>query len=203
MKNPPVPLPTIIDSLQLLGKMAEEKKEIPLSEIFQILSGKGYPILLVLFSFPFCFPIQIPGFSTPFGIILCFIGLRIAFIKHLWWPEWILKKRINSRYIKSLAKHTIKGIIALKKWIHPRLFILTQNPLFHCLHGLLVFVLSILLSLPLPIPFSNMLAAFPIFFIGLGLLEEDGVVIIIAYILATVCFLAFFALFYFGKHLFS
>jgi hypothetical protein len=190
---------TIIDSLQILEKLTDETTEIRLEDIFHILSKKGSATLLVLFSFPFCFPIQIPGFSTPFGLMLCFLGLRIGFAKKPWWPKWVLEKKIKSSQLKALLKHITKGFLFFKRIIHPRMFFLTQNPVLLHLHGLLVFILSLLLSLPLPIPFSNMLAAIPIFFIGLGLLEDDGLMIIIGYLFALACFLAFFGLFWFGK----
>lgn len=194
---------SFIDSLRILEKKADETDGIQLEEIFHVLSGKGYATLLVLFSFPFCLPVQIPGFSTPFGFLLCFLGLRIAFAKRLWWPKWILEKKLKSSQIKSLSQHIIKRVIFFKKIIHPRMGFLTTNPILIRLHGLLVFVLSILLSLPLPIPFSNMLSAIPILFIGLGLLEDDGLMIILSYLLALVCFLAFFGLYLLGKDQFD
>lgn len=190
---------SFIDLLQLILEKTKEGDEIKLRQMFEILSGKGYAALLIVLSFPFCIPIQIPGFSTPFGIILGFLGLRIAFAKHPWWPKWILDKKFSSQHVEMLIQKAIKVVRILQKVLHPRLVILTKNPIAHRMHGLLVFVLSVLLSLPLPIPFSNMLAAFPILFIGLGLLEDDGVSIIIGYFLACVCFSAFLALFLFGK----
>lgn len=191
---------TFMESLHELEQQANQNSEINLEKIFSILSGKGYPTLLILFSFPFCIPIQIPGFSTPFGLILCFLGLRIAFGKSIWWPKWILEKKIKSDHVKSLIERISKGIFFFKKIIHPRMLFLTQNCFLHRLHGLLVFLLSLFLSLPLPIPLSNMLAALPIFFLGLGLLEDDGLMIIISYFLAFLCFVLFMSLFIFGKN---
>lgn len=187
--------------LSLLEKLLEEctqRDEIEIREVFSVLSQKGYATMLVLFSLPFCLPIQIPGFSTPFGIILGFIGLRIAFAKHPWWPQWILDKKIKSTSLESLVQKAIKIVLVLQKFSRPRLMAFTQNPLFWRMHGLLIFVLAILLSLPLPIPMTNMLAAMPILFIGFGLLENDGIAIAIAYCLALICFLAFFGIFYWG-----
>lgn len=187
------------DILQKLFDEVQKSSEIEVGKIFKILSGKGYPALLILLSLPFCLPLQIPGASTPFGIILGFMGLRIAFGKRLWWPKWILEKQFKSEHIKTLIKKSITFIDKVQKLARPRLIFLAKNPLLHRMHGLLVFCLSLILALPLPIPFSNMLAAFPIFFMGWGLLEDDGVLIILAYIFTTIFFLAFLGLFLIGK----
>lgn len=190
------PFSTVLESLL---KLSHQKDEISAREVFEILSCQGYATLLIICSLPFCLPIQIPGFSTPFGILLGFIGLRIAFAQHLWWPEWILTKTIKSKSFEVLIKKVIKVVEFLQKILKPRLVTLTQNSLFLRMHGLLVFVLAVLLSLPLPIPMTNMLAATPILFIGFGLLENDGVFILVGYCLAFLCFIAFWGLFYLGK----
>ena len=58
--------------------------------------------------------------------------------------------------------------------------------------------LAILLALPLPIPFSNLLAAIPILLISLALLEEDGAFLIAGYVAAIPCTAFFAALFLLG-----
>jgi hypothetical protein len=190
---------SFIDSLQRILDLCKEVPEITIRQIFSILSGKGYAALLIIFSLPFCTPIQIPGFSTPFGLVLAFIGLRIVFAKRLWWPKWILDKKLKSEHVEKAVRVTIKGVQVLQKVLHPRLQILTENPILHRLHGILVFVFALFLSLPLPIPMTNLLAALPILFIGLGLLEDDGAAILIAYLLALMNLGLFIGLFLIGK----
>lgn len=190
---------SFIEMLKRILEQAKGTDGLKVKEIFAILAEKRYAAILVMFSFPFCIPIQIPGFSTPFGIILSFIGLRIAFGKKPWWPEWILEKKMSSQHIEKLANKTINIVLLLQKISYPRLIFLTQNSVLGRIHGILIFCLAIFLALPLPIPFSNMFAAFPIFFIGLGLLEDDGLMILFAYFLTLICLLTFLALFLFGR----
>lgn len=199
--------PSFVDSLGIILNLSKTVEEIKIRQILEILSGKGYPALLIIFSLPFCFPIQIPGFSTPFGIILGLIGLRIAFGRKPWLPDWILDKSFKSHSIEKVVAKTISGVVYMQKLLHPRLLVFTQNPIFHRLNGLLIFFLAVLLSLPLPIPFTNLISAIPILCFGLGLLEDDGVAILIGYLLTILCFIYFFIIFLFGalgiKHLFS
>lgn len=196
------PYRTFIESLQLIQKRAVESKTIKVKEIFHLLSGKGYAALFILLSLPFCLPIQIPGFSTPFGIILSFLGLRFAFAKKLWWPKWILEKEVSSQNVEALSNQAIRVMKKTEKILKPRLNFLTDNWFIHRLHGLLVFILAIFLSLPLPIPMTNLLSATPILFLGLGLLEDDGVFILLSYLFAIACMTFFAIMFLFVRNIF-
>lgn len=191
--------PTFLESLLSLLKLADETPFISVKTIFSILSNKGYAALFIILSLPFCFPIQIPGFSTPFGVILAILALRFTFARQLWWPDRILNKEIDSHKVSAVVQKTIQAVVYLKKITRPRLRVLTQNTLLHRIHGITIFILSLLLLLPLPIPFTNMLTALPIFCFGVGLLEDDGIFIIVGYILTGVSLILFSILFILSK----
>lgn len=190
---------SLLHLLQQLMELAEKQKELSIAEVFHVMEKRGYATILLICSLPFCIPIQIPGFSTPFGFILGFIGLRLAFAKHLWWPKWLLERKVSSAQVSKLVSMTTGMLHRLESFLHPRLLPLSTNPLALRIHGITIFLLALLLSLPLPIPMSNMLSALPIFFFSLGLLEDDGVMIIIGYVFAVICVASFTALFIFGK----
>lgn len=176
-----------------------ETQDLSIQTILNTLAGRGHAILLILFSLPFCQPIQIPGFSTIFGIVLGFIGLRIAFGHRAWLPQKILEKKIAHTTLKKAAAFTIKIVGKLQFLISTRWTWLVQNHLLRVVHGLTIAFLSLILALPLPIPFTNLLAASPILAFGLAMLEDDGVFIVVAYLLTFLCILSFLALFIFGK----
>ncbi|HRD56148.1 MAG TPA: exopolysaccharide biosynthesis protein [Parachlamydiaceae bacterium] len=183
---------TIEEDLLLLQQKGKDKN-LSIEEILAILSEKG-PVLMILFlSLPFCQPIQIPGFSTPFGLLVAFFGLKIAFGKGMWLPKKLLEKRVNPATLQKITESCLWFLQKVRRWIHPRLIFICHNPIFEISHGVLIFFLGIFLALPLPIPFSNLIAAWSIFFMGIGLLEDDGVFVIISYIFSfiTLLFLAF------------
>lgn len=192
---------SFLDALQLILDEAATTTEVEMSRIFSILSEKGYAALLVILSFPFCLPVQIPGFSTPFGTALALLGLRIGLGMQPWWPEFILKKKLSSETVRTIADKTIAAVKKMQKITHPRLLFFTKNPICHRLNGLLIFVLAVLLALPLPIPLTNLLSALPIFIIGIGILEDDGLFILIGYFISLICFAYFIALYFFSAYL--
>jgi hypothetical protein len=184
----------LIESLKDVKDIASKTETTSIGDIFSILSGRGYAVLLTLMTFPFTLPIQIPGFSTPFGLIMAFLGLRLAFGKHLWWPEWILNRQISSKSVDSIVEHLINFFESDKmNFLRPR-FPIFLHPFFHRLNGLLICFLSLLLALPLPLPLSNIIPSVPLLCISLGLLEDDGLFIAIGYALSALIALCIIAM---------
>lgn len=185
-KYKPPPKRSLEESLLLL---LETPRDQPLTfqTLFNTLSGKGYPLLLILLSLPFCQPLQIPGFSTPFGLFITLIGLRMAFGHRIWWPTKILEKKIPRATFEKVVKKSLWLLKKMKRFIHPRWPLIGSHPVLHIVNGIVVALLGIFLALPLPIPLSNLIAAWAIFLIGLGLLEDDGLLVVLGYIVALVC----------------
>ena len=175
------------------------EKAVSLREVLHVLAGRGQAVLLILFSLPFCQPIQIPGFSTPFGVLLSFIGLRIAFGHRVWLPKTILERKISFKTLKKISEIAVKITNKLKFLISTRLTWLLTNPILHVIHGLMIALLGVLLALPIPFPLTNFFTAYPILAFGLAFLEDDGVMIIVAYVLSIICLIFFASLIWFGK----
>lgn len=171
---------------------------LTIQELMLALEGKGHAAMVTVLSLPFSQPIQIPGLSVPFGIILFYSGLRIAFAQQPWLPGWLMRKKIPPTTAMGLLEGMRKVSRMTEKILHPRWAFLCRRPVLHRLHGILIAFLSILLALPLPIPFSNMLAAVPILLLALALLEDDGFFLIAGYLAAIPCILFFGVLFLFG-----
>ena len=182
MKNP-----TLEEQIVTL-KRENEKASLSLREILSILSGKGKSVILLFLSLPFCLPLQIPGLSIPIGILIAFIGLRMAFGKHIWLPKGFLEKKIKQRTLQKITDKTLRLVKRVKRWVHPRLSGLCYYPAVYIVNGLLIFILGLCLALPLPVPFSNMSVAWSIFFVELGLLENDGLFILMGYFFSLVVF---------------
>lgn len=176
---------------------------VSMKVIIDTLAGRGQAALLILLVLPFCQPIMIPGLSTPFGIILIFIGLRIAFGHRTWIPKFLLNKEIPYKTLEKVAKVAIKITNKLSFLTSTRWTYFVKNPLLHICHGLSIALMAFVLALPLPIPLTNLLAAYPILFFGLALLEDDGVLIFVAYFLFYFCLGVFASLLFFGKEFFG
>lgn len=177
------------DLLELQAK----GKDLSLSmqEILEILSKKGEVLAILVLCLPFCLPIQIPGFSTPFGLAIAFLGLKMTFGKYAWLPKSLLAKKIPQHTLTKITDNLLWLTRKVKRWTYPRLTWLFQNSVSDRFNGVIFTLLGLCLALPLPIPFSNLIVAWAIFLLGLGILEEDGLLVIIGYIASLMAFIFF------------
>lgn len=136
--------------------------------------GFGFLIaILTLIAIPFF------GLSTPFGLAIALIGAQMMIGRaHPWLPKRArrreLKMEMLDRVTTILAKRTrwiAKSTRRRYEWlIRPRLI------------GLGIFLLAIGLALPLPIPGSNLVFLIPLFIYSVGVLERDGLWIVVGHI---------------------
>ena len=168
------------ENLDFLLEKSKINPDISLKQIFKILSGKGRSLILIFLSLPFCQPIQIPGVSALFGIIIAFIGLRMAFGKRLWIPKRILVKKIPSITVRKITRKSLHFITKMSPYIHSRMTWLCETGINRIVNGFLIFFLGIFLSSP--IPFTNLPVGWSLLLLNLGLLEKDGFFVCLGYI---------------------
>ena len=169
-----------------------EVENVTLREVILLLHGRGYLLLVMLISLPFCTPIPLPGISTPLGLIIAIIGVRLALGAKPWLPARLLDLRLPPAVFIKVFAFTQKIILWFERLLRPRLLWLTASPGLLQLHAIPIVICAALLLLPLPIPFSNTIPAWSIMLIAGGLLERDGKFILAGYVAALLA-IAFFA----------
>lgn len=157
---------------------------LSLSQIVEVLRGRGFDVLVIILVLPFCQPIPLPWLSTPFGLALMFFGFRIALRQRPWLPAWLMRREISYETLHKIVTMATAVAKRLEKVIHPRLRFVKHWWSFNALNGLAIASSSFLLMLPLPIPFSNSIPAWSIMLLALGMMEEDGAVIVLGYLMA-------------------
>lgn len=173
-------------------------KPMTIKAILLALAGKGHPVIIIFLALPFCLPIQIPGLSTPFGIVISLLALRMVISHQPWLPKKVLEKEVSFNTIETVVGKAKAFTLKAQKFVHPRLIFLVENPLLFKLHGFIICYLGFVLALPLPIPLSNLLAGYPIILIALGIIEDDGYAVILGYIFTLICTIYLFILIPYG-----
>lgn len=159
------------------------KKPITLGFLLQTLSHQGSCLTLIFLTLPFCQPIVLPGLSTVFGFFIVLSGFNIMFQKNLWLPKRLSKHTLSQSLIKKIITKTLWVMKKINPFFRKRLTLFVLSPFFRILNGLLIIILGLFLALPLPIPFTNLIPGWIIFFIAVGLLKEDGLFVILGYTL--------------------
>ena len=135
---------------------------------------------LALASIPFV------GLSTPFGLAVAFGALQMVIgMSRPWLPKIIRRHTISVGTLAWLSQRVSRWTAGLERVIRPRFEILTQGP-FWSLCGLCIIVQALGLSLPLPIPFSNWPFIIVLVLYAIGILERDGLLVMICHTLTVV-----------------
>jgi hypothetical protein len=159
--------------LQILSDSAEHS-DLTMGDLVDRLEGRVYTLLLVILALPFCQPIMLPGLSTPFGMIIALLGLRFALRQHPWLPQRLLKTHLSGKYLPRILHGSARVLGGIEKLLHPRLLFLFDYRLTQFLAGMAVFFSGLMLLLPLPIPFSNMLPSLTVVLVASSFSERDG-----------------------------
>lgn len=171
-------------------------KNLTLSEIINLLGDDGLLLFAALLSVIFLIPVSVPGFSTVFGGILFFIGLSHLINQRLWLPDRIKNKTLSAEKLRTTLNKGLKWFHFLEKISKPHRFnILVNNKIAIKINGLMILLGTILLMLPFGLmPFSNTLPALIILFLSIGILQKDGIIIILGYfsILGTFIYFGLF-----------
>lgn len=159
-----------------------EVESVTLREVMAVLHGRGYVLLVMLLALPFATPIPLPGLSTPFGLVIALIGTRLALGQKPWLPARLLDTRLSPKFFVKVFAAARKILRGFEYLLRPRLLWITGSPRLLQLHAVPILLCAVLLLLPLPIPFSNIIPAFSILLLAAGLLERDGAFIIAGHI---------------------
>ena len=137
-------------------------------------AGFGFLIgVLVLIAIPFF------GLSTPFGLAIALMGLQMMIGRaRPWLPNRVCRRELSMHMLDKVA-----GLLARRtRWLvaatRRRWEVLVQPRVI----GLGIFVLAAGLALPLPITGSNWVFLIPLFIYAVGLLERDGVWILVGHV---------------------
>ncbi|WP_347251347.1 exopolysaccharide biosynthesis protein [Legionella sp.] len=171
----------IVELLKELIKTHEDEVSVSYGELIKSIGAQAYGLIIILFALPSALPISVvPGFSFIFGLPIVFIALHIIAAKpSLWLPKVLANRTVETQKLKKVVDKTLPYLSLIEHLLKPRWSFFT-SPLMERLHGVVLLGLSLLLLLP--IPFSNFIFAFLIILFGLGLSENDGLVLVLAYI---------------------
>ena len=181
------------DLVHAVREMAQVRT-LSLQFLLDIVGPKGHAFLCMFLCLPFMQPIPLPGLSTPFGISMAIVGVLLFRGRAPWVPKRFGKLTLESSIVLKICSGLERLLGRLEHLVKPRGQFICRQIWIRRLNGGLFFVLGILLSLPLPIPFSNNVPAIAIFLISWGMLEEDLVVIGLGYLATLVAFGFFTAL---------
>lgn len=164
-------LSEILDSIAL----DTERERVSVADIFTAMGDRAFGALILIFAIPNVFPTP-PGTSALTGTPLVFLSAQLMLGQMPWLPKIIANRSMSREDFASIVTRISPWLARGERMLKPRLGFLVYPPAEY-LTGFLCLVLAIVLTLPVPL--GNMLPAIAICFFSFGILERDGVCVLI------------------------
>jgi hypothetical protein len=165
---------------------------VTLRELMTAIGEQGLLLLCALATLPFLFPVSIPGVSTVFGAAIILLGVAITLNRLPWLPKQILDRRLDAAKLVPALHKGVRIVSRIDAWVRPRALQMTSGHMT-VINGCVLVFGGLLLMAPFGlIPFSNTAPAIGILLLSIGMIQRDGVFVLLGY-LGTVLTVVYFS----------
>jgi hypothetical protein len=175
---------------QALAELLVEYTDKPLrlSVLLAQLGNSGFGTIAGILTMPMLIPLPIPlaGFSALVGSGIILVGCQLALgYKKPYLPQRIARLELSPAASQKLLKNITRLLQPLERMSRHRLSRFSNHRWGCRIIGLCLAWDALLMSLPLPIPLTNLAPAYTILVLAIGLLESDGLFILVGYGMTT------------------
>lgn len=157
---------------------------LSLRELVSALRNRVFGMGILLFAIPNIFPMP-PGIPAISGAILMLLGGQLA-LGHtsLWLPDRLARRTIGRDTLTRIAARSLPWIKRFESLSKPRMDSFT-SPMAARGVGAMIFVLGLVLLAPFPL-LGNIPPGIAACVFGLGLVERDGLIVLLGYLASVV-----------------
>lgn len=161
---------------QILTEIAGDRSRssIAINDLISLLGGRGSAGLILIFALPNVLPAP-PGMSGILGLPLLYLSVQMMLGRVPWLPRIVALRSIPQERFAMLVDNLGPWLARAERLLRPRWSWVVGYRAERVVGAICVVLAAVL---ALPIPFGNMLPAFAICLIALGVLERDGVWVI-------------------------
>lgn len=166
----------------LLSQLSEGDPEesISVDAILQRFNRRAFGVLILIFTLPAFLPLP-AGAGAISGPLVTLMGLQMLFgMRRPWLPARWRQRGVRRKRFGRFSERMHPWLVRVERLVKPRL-----SPLFTvqpapALTGLLLAVLGVLLSLPIPL--TNYPLGLLILFYAIAMIERDGVFLLLLWL---------------------
>ena len=182
--------PKLLDTTfvsEILKKVGQKQKggKTKISELMEDFHENGILLAMIFFSLPVAIPLPYPpGFTTVMGIPLMILSIQMLLgNKKVSLPQKINDYELKNSTLKAISDKVVPRLISVEKYVKPR-FSFAKS--VYCEQFIGFIGLLAAFSIALPIPLTNSIPALGIAVMALGLLNRDGLVIIVGFFITVI-----------------
>jgi len=166
---------------------------LTLGQMLDHVGTQGLLLLAALLTLVFLIPVSIPGVSTIFGAAILLIGVSRLLDRPLWLPARLRDRELPAQRVREMLGRGMGWVHRMERISRRhRLPGLAEGRAMDIINSLAFIFAAILLMMPFGfIPFSNTLPGIALLFYAVGMIQRDGVAILLGH-LGTVVTVVYF-----------
>jgi hypothetical protein len=167
----------------ILARLAVETDgdTISLGRIVDALYDRSFGVVIILFALPNAILPVAWVLGSP---ILLFSVQMIVGRQEPWLPEFMRRQSLSRETFAKVMSYVVRYLSKIEDWLKPRWNFLTTDTMERII-GVYMTIVTIILLVPV-VPLGNALPAFGIAIMAAGLLEKDGLAILIGALIGLV-----------------
>lgn len=152
---------------------------IKIGTLLKSIDSGGFALLNLIFSIILMIPLP-PPIAIIAGLIVMFLSFQMIIgMKEVWLPKFITEKSIKRSTLTVIVEKSTIYLYKLERFTRRR-FTFVSNPITERIIGAFIFFLAgITLT---PIVFANTIPGLAIILISFGMINKDGLMVIIGFI---------------------
>jgi hypothetical protein len=168
---------------------------LTLAVLRDMVGQDGLLVLVIFLTLVFMIPVSVPGVSTVFGAGILLIGVSRLLGRNLWLPRRAAQRVLPAERLRSALRQGVRWLHRLERISRPQRlnWLADAGPAALVNNGALILGALLLMAPLAPIPFSNTLPALALLLLAIGLLQRDGVCVLLGH-LANLASMVYFAL---------
>jgi hypothetical protein len=189
----PLPISTepqrISDIMRMLRDKAAHEQSVSVGSILHLFGVRGFAFLLLMLALLNIVIFMVPFISVLFGLPMVILAAQMVMGLHApIFPAFIRRRVLQREALMQGLDRAIYGIEKMEHYIKPRFMFLTHPSLVR-VHGLLALIMAMMVTLP--IPFFNVPPSLGLACLAIGMLQRDGIFIVLAYAVGSGCLVLF------------
>lgn len=155
-----------------------------LEDVLALFHERGFGFLLFLFALPMALPIPVPpGINVILASPLLFLSMQMMVGREeIWLPQFARRKEMQTSKFKNTLERALPWLKRIEVLLHARLSFMSSE---FTLRLLGLFCLIMALCICIPIPLTNTVPSFAIALVSLGILNKDGISMIVGILIGT------------------
>lgn len=169
----------------LEGVVTNHKADnITFFELKAALHERGFGLLMVIFILPLAIPVPfIPGMTTLLVVPVWIFSVQMMLGKDSpWLPQWIGNKALKRTTLATIVEKAAPVLKKVERFLRPRLYFASSSA-GEKIIGIFAFLFCI--SIAVPLPFTNLVPAWGVLVMALGLLSRDGITIALGMLIGS------------------